>query len=587
VNAISYISNISKRKPILFLFFALLALSLNVYSQFQPTPVKRSNNQITINGKDYFLHEVLKGQTLYGISKEYRVSEEEIKKLNPDLNQRSVFPGMVLRIPDAGTPAAPQKIKEKDDGNFINHTVLAKENFFSISRQYGIKIDELRESNPEARGGLKTGQIIRIPKDRISISQKTQVTEVEAAKDPQVNADQDLEMARSEQPCRVKPFPHVNDNFHLAILLPLNISQNDTLIYSDTLKTSFFRFYEFLEGIYLAIDSMRLEGLNLTAEVFDTEKNPETIRGIISEGKLNEADLIIGPVFPYEIDVVAAFAKSKHIAMVSPFSTIDVLNDNPFAFQIRNSLPRQVELATTYLGSKYKQNMVVIGRMSEKDDPEFKRFLAMLRSQIEVQDPAKAAVLKTVYYSEISKVFTNAESKTVELDHSLSTTLPNFIILPSEKEVFITEVINELNQKSTTHNIHVFGLNQWVFTDLDLGNLYNVNLELYTDFEDYPFVDYADPQVLSFCDKYRENWNTEPSWYSFHGFDITYYFMKALFEFGRNLTASVPCWPEYLNHTSMLTPFRFGTKNRSDGFENNAMAVIRFQKDELLRKKVN
>ncbi len=502
---------------VFFLFLVFLTISAISFGQFQPTPVKQSNNQITISGKNYYLHEVLKGQTLFGISKEYQVSEEEIKELNPDLKIKSVFPGMVLRIPDFGAAAKPSMGKEEIQ--FITHQASGKE--------------------------------------------------------------------RAGQPCRVRPFPHENDNFQLAILLPLNISQNDTLSYSDTLKPEHFRFYEFLEGIYLAIDSMRLEGLNLTVEVFDTGKNPETIRGIIENDKLQEADLIIGPVFPNEIEIVAAFAKSKHIPMVSPLSTYDAVMNNPYAFQVRNKLPRQIELATTYLGSKYNQNVLVIGQLSEKGNPDFTRFLGNLGPQIKEHDPAKKATFKTIYFSEAERIFTNADSVTIQLDRYLPALAPNFIVLPSENEVFITEVINQLQQLSTTHTIHVFGLNQWVFGKLDLSNLFNVNLELYSDFEEYPFVDYTDSLVLNFCRKYKENWNIEPSWYSFHGFDIAWFFTRALFQFGCNLTASVPCWTEYLNHPSMLTPMRFQSDNNTNGFDNHAVTIIRYQKDELLRKKVN
>jgi len=513
------------------------------------------------------------------------VSEEVIKELNPDLKIKSVFPGMVLRIPDLGAAAIQSGGKENPE--FMTHTVLPKENLYSISRLYGIKVDEIRELNPDVKWGLKTGMIIKIPKDKIFIAQRVPVTEEKPVKPETGDSDLASGKEKAEQPCSLKPFPHENDNFRLAILLPLNLSQNDTLYYSDTLKPDHFRFYEFLEGIYLAIDSMRLEGLNLMVEVFDTERNPETIRGIIEGDKLKEADLIIGPVFPNEIEVVAAFAKSKHIPMVSPLSTYDVVTNNPYAFQVRNKLPRQIELATTYLGSKYNQNVLVIGQLSEKGNPDFTRFLGNLAPQIKENDPAKKATFKTVYFSEVARVFTNADSVTIQLDRYLAASGINFIILPSENEVFITEVVNQLQQQSTTRNIRVFGLNQWVFAKLDLGNLYHINLELYSDFEEYPFVDYTDPLVLNFCRKYKENWNIEPSWYSFHGFDIAWFFTRALFQFGRNLTASVPCWAEYLNHPSMLTSLRFQSNNKIYGFDNQAITIVRYQKDELLRKKVN
>lgn len=585
MNAKSQVPVLLKRKRFLLLILSLLILSVNSSGQFQPTPVKRSNNQITISGKNYYLHEVLKGQTLFGISKEYQVSEDEIKKTNPELSQKSIFPGMVLRIPDLGTGA--DQVKGKEDIKFIFHTVLAKETMFSLSRQYGIKVDEIRELNPETKGGLKIGMVVRIPEDKITLAQKIPVSEEKNPKAESIDTSESVINGSFDQPCIYTPFPHTSDDFKMAVLLPLNISQNDSLYYSDTLKPEHFRFYEFLEGMYIAMDSMRMEGLNLTVEVFDTERNSETLKGIVEEGKLDDADLIIGPVFPNEIEIIAAFSRSKQIPMVSPLSTYDVVTGNPYAFQVRTKLPRQVELATTYLGSKYMQNVIVIGRYGERENVEFKRFLENLGTQIMEQDPAKKATFKTVYFSESSRSFINANAQSIRFENYLSTASPNFIILPSENEVFITEVINQLNLKSTAHQIHVFGLNQWVFQDLDLGSLYNVNLELYSDFEEEPFVDFTNPLVQNFNRKYKENWNIEPSRYSFQGFDIAWFFTRALFQFGRNLTYAVPCWEVYLNHPSMLSAIRFSADNKVDGFENKAVTIIRYQKDELLRRKVN
>ena len=586
VNANSRGFTIPEPKRVLILLLFFLAIYTGSFSQFQPAPVKRSDNQITIGGTNFYLHEVVKGQTLYGIAKAYQTSEEEIKRLNPELAKKSVFPGMVLRIPDQGAESISSTGKQAI--RFILHTVLSKENLYSLSRKYGVKVEEIRELNPEAKRGLKTGQIIKIPTDKISIAQKIEIAEQKPAKNGAGAEDLAAMNEKAEKPCRLKPFPHDNDSFQLAVLLPLNIAQNDTLNFSDTLNADYFRFYEFLEGIYLAIDSMRLEGINLTVEVFDTEKKPETIMRILESKNFQETDLIIGPVFPNEIEVVAAFAKSRHIPMVSPFSTYDAIKNNPYVFQVRNKVPRQIELATNYLGSKYKQNVVVIGRMSEKANPEFIRFRENLNALIKENDPAKKAAYKTVYFNETTRNFANGDAQTISFESYLSASTSNFIILTSENEVFISGLFNQLHQTSTTHNIHVFGLNQWVFKDLDPGNLYNVNLELYSDLEDDdPFVDYTDGHVLNFCRKYKENWNIEPSKYSFHGFDIAWFFTNALFQFGRNLTSSVPCWTEYLIDPAMLTPMRFQSAGNSNGFENHAVTVFRYQKEQLLRKKVN
>jgi LysM repeat protein len=586
VNAIFQALTQSKGKISVFLLLVLFILPVTGIPQFKPTPVKRSNNQISINGKNYFLHEVQGGQTLFGISREYQVSEEEIIKLNPDLGKKSIFHGLVLRIPDMGTTSSTTEYKTANKNIF--HTVLPKENLYSLSRQYGIKVDDIREANPEIKGGLKIGMVIRIPEEKITIVQKTAVPAEIIIKADTIVPGKEAMGNEAGLPCQVDPSPHSGDNFRMAVLLPLNIPLNDTLTYSDALKPEHFRFYEFLEGIYLAIDSMKSEGFNLTLEVFDTERNPEKIKSLIRGNLLKEADLIIGPVFPNEIEIVAPYSKANGIPMVSPFSTYDAARDNPYGFQVRNKLPQQVELAVDYLGSKYDHNIIVIGRLDEKADPEFQRFLGNLGTAISSQDPAKEAKFETIYYSETSRTFSNGNRGNVSLNSILSASLPDYFILTSENEVFITEVVNELYQLSASRNITVFGLNQWVFSAIDLVNLYNINLELYSDFEDEnPFVDFSDPRVLDFCRKYNDNWNIEPSKYSFQGFDIAYYFSQALFLFGHDLHSTVPCWSIHLSDPPMLTPMNFRTNGNASGFQNNAISIIRYQRDELQRKKVN
>ena len=71
---------------------------------FEATPVEISAEKVNINGSVYRLHKVLKGHTLYSISKAYGVSVEDIQKANPSLSE-GLKAGTLLYIPEA----VPQK----------------------------------------------------------------------------------------------------------------------------------------------------------------------------------------------------------------------------------------------------------------------------------------------------------------------------------------------------------------------------------------------------------------------------------------------------------------------------------------------
>ncbi len=64
----------------------------------QYAEIERSKEITKIGGKQYYLHYVKSGQTLYGISKAYNVTIEEIERLNPEVKE-GLKVGYVIGIP--------------------------------------------------------------------------------------------------------------------------------------------------------------------------------------------------------------------------------------------------------------------------------------------------------------------------------------------------------------------------------------------------------------------------------------------------------------------------------------------------------
>ena len=77
-----------------FLFGLLLSCQLQAQ-----TPSERSSTITKIGGKEYYLHNVKSGETLWGLSKIYNVTIEEIEKLNPEVKKDGLKVGHVVGIP--------------------------------------------------------------------------------------------------------------------------------------------------------------------------------------------------------------------------------------------------------------------------------------------------------------------------------------------------------------------------------------------------------------------------------------------------------------------------------------------------------
>ncbi|MFM2213959.1 MAG: hypothetical protein RL427_1222 [Bacteroidota bacterium] len=125
----------------------------------------------TVSAKQekYIKHTVTKGETVNSIAQKYKVTPFDIYKLNPD-SQNGIQLSSVLIIPPTSvTPsavpvkaAAPVSVQQGNPPT--THLVQPKETLYSISKQYNVTVDALKEANGDLlKNGLKIGQNIKIP----------------------------------------------------------------------------------------------------------------------------------------------------------------------------------------------------------------------------------------------------------------------------------------------------------------------------------------------------------------------------------------------------------------------------------------
>lgn len=108
------------------------------------------------NPNNMFMYTVKKGDTLYGISRKYNTTVQEIIDLN-HLKDTNLTPGMVIRIPEIYT-----KEEETYMPNYINYIVKKGDTLYSIADKYGIDINLLIKDNGLESNILKPGQLLRI-----------------------------------------------------------------------------------------------------------------------------------------------------------------------------------------------------------------------------------------------------------------------------------------------------------------------------------------------------------------------------------------------------------------------------------------
>ncbi len=117
-------------------------------------------------------HEVLAKETLWGISKKYKVAVDDLKKANPIIETEGLKPGQQINIPsnavvisDKPTTYADDlktKIEPQTEDVEVSREVLPKETKYKIAKEFGMTVAELEKQNPEIKAKLPVGYILKI-----------------------------------------------------------------------------------------------------------------------------------------------------------------------------------------------------------------------------------------------------------------------------------------------------------------------------------------------------------------------------------------------------------------------------------------
>lgn len=119
-------------------------LSSNLLSVGQNLIIPGKKNNTSSN--EYV---VKKGDTLYGIANKYNVSVDNLKSYN-NLSTDSLSIGQIIKIPD-------NKVSSNE------YVVKSGDSLYSISKKYGVSVDELMSVNNLKSTMLSIGQVLKIP----------------------------------------------------------------------------------------------------------------------------------------------------------------------------------------------------------------------------------------------------------------------------------------------------------------------------------------------------------------------------------------------------------------------------------------
>jgi LysM repeat protein/ABC-type branched-subunit amino acid transport system substrate-binding protein len=552
--------------------------------EYQNTPVTISKDKVRHNGEVCYSHIVKERQTLYSISKAYNVSIEDIYKYNPSVKENGLKVNTILIIPIAGevtqanadvavemaaepvvetvakteeaqTPVAEtvsepevkpevkvEPATEPEDEDIIikrkTHTVRWFEDLDTIAEKYGVTVEALMEINGLTGRKLTKRQKLIIP------------TEEEAA---QTQADdngledgetlQDASDTTAVTDTLMLPEMPSKKTVDLSLMLPLNAS---------SAKGSSSNNIDFYSGVLLAIYEMSQNGVSTSLDTYDIAdgkiktdldslKNENVVIGPVSTGDLTrlfntapQDKMVVSP-----LDQRAEKLVYEHSNMIQAPTPYSVIYTDLMAWMKEDLQEGDRAIVVTEKGARATEAVQAMMAAVDSSKIEYK---ALSYSILEGRDvPESLAWLMT-------------EDETAS----------NRVFIASESEAFVNDVVRNLNvmiHKKYKVVLYAPGRIR-NFETIEVDNFHNSNLHVSLGY----YIDYDDAKVKEFLLKYRALYNSEPTQFSFQGYDLAKYFIGLCSKYGENWTQKL----ESSDSKMLQSIFRF-RKTEAGGYINTGV----------------
>ncbi|WP_426430902.1 LysM peptidoglycan-binding domain-containing protein [Winogradskyella sp. HB-48] len=582
--------------------FDILALNPDAKTDFQPNTVliipnsKIKNDPVNEESKEligYKNHKVKRKETLYGISKKYGVSEDEIKKANRFLYSENLKKGDNIKIPryktfiskvslkntvkkykvqpkegkwrvaykfgitveelealnpnmkpilQPGDELNVPNIEDKDEkaieSEYDYYEVLPKEGFYRLKIKTGLTQEELEDLNPELKeSGLKAGMVLKIP---ASAETTSSLLDVETT-----NLESRIKNHKVKK---------------LALMLPYRLHRIDVdsveeakeEIKNNKLLSVVLDFHV---GVRMALDSAKQLGISTDLKVFDTERQPSTVSKILSDNDFSDYDAVIGPMEEVCFDRVASSLKRDRVPVIAALNNPKEVYANVFKTIPEDKLLQKAMIDFVKADS-LRSKLVVIADQSHKATSEMLKREFPNAVQIYSQKSKKTGKdAHFIYPNQLENVFQSRKT---------------IVFLETDNDSFASSVISMLNSKVNENNeIILVTLDKnkaFEGKNIDNNNLSNLKFH-------YPSVhkDFDEYKSNGFVKAYKREFGVSPSKYAARGFDVTLDILLRLATEDNLYEAS----DELIETEYVENKFRYN-KSLFGGYVNEAVYIVKY-----------
>lgn len=445
------------------LVIGILLTATCAWSQAPGTaPVTVSHETQMLHGRKYYVHIVEKGQTVYSISRAYKVQSYDAVT---HVDIHFLHPGDTVWLPCRGqfTEAA-QEIENQD--------------------------------NPVSQASQDV--------------QAAQTSQPSMAKQPSETGQ-----AKPATPQKPPVVRKTGKTLKVAVMMPLHLDKLDEISTSkfdieQRGKKSYrqFEFIEFYEGVLMALEQMAEGGVSVDLNVVDvSESSAAKVEESFASHHVAQSDVVIALLLREAFDRAAQLAQEAGVYIVNPMATrSELCADNPYMVKVQPSMAGLVDGMLRNMKAERPDGHLYIIHSGAKSE---KAVMDEVKRQLDERGDIKYTVFNWSQSAKLANVLKQTPGCSV---------LSVYDQGKDQNRVFAGNLMNKLAAfKTKTPTLYT--LSDWTrdYGDVDLSQLQLLGYHTYST-----SWDMTNQVHVDFLKAFRTRYGTEPtSSLAAAGYDLT------------------------------------------------------------------
>lgn len=473
----------------------------------------------TINGQIYYRYTVERSIGLYRISLNFDVTQEEILKANPHLQNQGLRFEEVILIPAKNLNVDTPAVQESKDKKRTRMVLFDDDQ--RLTKKTTVKKPTARKAvKPVVKKQKTIEPTLQDPLPTLPVVVDTVIA------DTLVQADS----------LRTDSLPKIDSTAtRVAFLLPLH---------ADAIKRekNMERFYDFYAGALIAIYEAQTKGQMLEVFTYDIGKTANRTQEILQQHpEIRQMDAVIGPAYSQQVAMIMDSLAKDSVRLLIPFlSRVEGIQNHPNVYKFNPSEQIEADTIARYLAQKGDSiNCVLIESKEGEVIPSGIKALhtALKREQVPTTTISLRALL------------------TDSVEGGLRSDMENIVIFNTERYANLQTVMPHLLKLCGNYRVTLYSHYSWQSEKIVLPQLYA------SVFAQEPVVP-ATYQAL-FDQYFAHELSSERPRYDLLGYDLTSHLLHTL---RHNVSEEV--WE------GIQARIHYQSTGEGGGYENHTIHII-------------